>query len=78
MANWLRLVCHTIGKFCPGIDAQIKPAWIERRRFKQLPRKIVRGNAAVRREAEICSEECEKCDGHRDPSTKFRIAEHMF
>src|SRR5262249_6717955 len=76
LANRLRLVCHTIGKLRPRIDAQIKSSSIEWRGFKQLLRKIVGRNAAVGRDEVIRSQECEKCDGCRDPCTKFKITEH--
>src|SRR5262249_5878787 len=53
LANRLRFVCYSIGKLRPWIHAEIKPVPIQRRGFKQFLRKIVSGNSAVCRDAEI-------------------------
>src|SRR5207244_9226170 len=65
LADWLWFVCHTISRLCPRIDAEIKPAGIERRRLKQVLRKIVFRHTAICREVDISSEKCKTRDHHR-------------
>src|ERR1043166_3113364 len=75
LANRLRLICHTIRQLRPRINAEIEATSIEWRGFEQLLRKIVRGNAAVCRNAEICGKECKKRNHNGWPFLKFRITQ---
>src|SRR4029077_1555775 len=75
LADRFRLVRLAVSKLRPRIDAHIKTSWIERRRFKQFLRKIVLGDAAVGRDAEICSQKCQKRNHNRSPFLKFRITQ---
>ena len=52
-ADGLRFVGYAIGELGPRINAEIEPRWIEGHSFKQLLRKIVPGNTAIRRDVDV-------------------------